>query len=240
MTDAEKKILQKGFNCPVCFEDFTSPRARMSKIRLYNTDHDLRPYYEGLDVVCYEIITCPHCGYSAIEKTFMNVTDAVRDNILEVMSKTYKKREWPHVLDVQTAIERFVLALICASPKKAKSSEYAYLYLKLSWLYRVHEGNEKREENEIFCQKKFVELAEQTFADEHFPVLGFEESIFLYLIGEVSRRLKDYERATKYIGRVLLDKNATDKLRERAYDVKELILQERREIAKNEGSEFVE
>lgn len=234
MNPADAKVLQKSFSCPVCYQEFKSPRVRMTKTRLYQTDTDLRPYYEGIDVVCYEIITCTHCGYSAIEKTFDNVTPATRENILNELKKHYVQKEFPEYIDVQTAIERYVLALISAMPKKAKKSEFAYLYLKLSWLYRV-QGNEGSPALEKRCQVKFIELAELTFFEEVFPVLGFEEEVFLYLIAEVSRRIKDYEKANKYIGKVLLNRNISDQLRVRAEDVKELIYKERKEAEKQQN-----
>lgn len=240
MSETDNKVIDRKFNCPVCFEDFTSPRARMTKIRLYGTDEDLRPYYEGLDVVCYEIICCPHCGYSAIEKTFMNVTDGTREAIRTFCKEKNMAKQWPHYLDTNNAIERFVFAILCATPKKAKTSELSYLYLKLSWLYRVNEGNPKREDNEIFCQKKFVELGEKTFAEENFPVLDIDYTTYLYLIAEVSRRLKDFHKAYKYIGKVILDKNTTPKLKQRAIDVKELIVEDRKAFCKEHGLDIKE
>ncbi len=225
--EIEGKILDKKMTCPVCYGEFTTPRARMSKIRLHSTDIDLRPYYEGIDVVAYEPVTCPDCGYSAIFKTFEDITENKRVALKEFLDANYKKREWPKIVDTQTAIEKYLLALQCCEPKKSNIGERAYIYLKLSWLFRVHTTSEKHAENELFCQKKFVEAAEQTFAEVRFPILDFEESVFLYLIGEVCRRVGDYKRAYKYIGKVLLDRSVSPKLKERAIDVKELIREER-------------
>lgn len=222
-----EKVIQKGTRCPICNNDFKTPRARMPKIRLHSIDDDLRPYYEGIDVVAYEVVTCPECGYSSIFKTFEDVTENTKGEIKSFLEDNYKKREWPEYVDTQTAIEKFLFALQCLAPKKANIGEYAYIYLKLSWLFRVHTTNEKHADNELFCQKKFVECAEQTFAEVRFPVLDFDENVFLYLIGEVCRRIGDYERAYKYIGKVLTSSDCEPKLKERAKDVKEMIRKER-------------
>lgn len=230
----KQKLLDKKMNCPICEYEFTTLRVRMPKIRLFNTDTDLRPYYEGIDVVAYEPVTCPSCGYSSIYKTFYDVTEATKENIREYLKENYKKREWPELVDTQVAIEKFLLALQCLQPKRANVGEQAYIYLKLSWLFRVHTNNDKREANELFCQKKFVESAEQTFAEVRFPILDWDESVFLYLIGEVCRRIGDYERAYKYIGKIIVDRNVSEKLRERARDVKEMIKEERPKIEEAE------
>ncbi len=224
--DISKKILEKKMSCPICHEQFVTPRARMPKIRLHEIDTDLRPYYEGIDVVAYEVVTCPNCGYSAIFKTFDNITEARRQEIADFMKDKYQKKEWPKIVDTQTAIEKFLLALQCLTPKHSNIGEHAYIYLKMAWLFRVH-TREDAKEKEQFCLQKFVECAEQTFAEVRFPILDFEESVFLYLIGEECRRIGDYERAYKYVGKVLLDKNSSDKLRERAKDVRDLIRDER-------------
>ncbi len=231
--DVSSKILQKQMVCPVCYDQFIAPRVRTPKIRLHSTDDDLRPYYEGIDVVAYEVITCPKCGYSAIAKTFDSITDAKRGAVESFLLENYKRREWPIIMDTQTAIEKFLLALQCLEPRNANVGEKAYIYLKMSWLFRVH-TRENAHESELFCQKKFVEFAEQTFAEVRFPILDFEENVFLYLIGEVCRRIGDYERAYKYIGKVLLDRNTPDKLRERAIDCKEAIRKERPDITNKE------
>ncbi len=227
--DVSKKILEKKMVCPICGEEFITPRARMPKIRLHEVDTGLRPYYEGIDVVAYEAVTCPSCGYSAIFKTFEDVTEARRQEIAEFMKGKYTKREWPKVVDTQTAIEKYLLALQCLTPKHANIGEHAYVYLKMAWLFRVH-TREDAKEKEAFCLQKFVECAEQTFAEVRFPVLDFEETVFLYLIGESCRRIGDFERAYKYIGKVLTDRNTSPKLKERAKDVRDLIRDERPEL----------
>ncbi len=226
------KILQKKMNCPICKTEFIAPRVRTPKIRLHSTDDDLRPYYEGIDTVAYEVITCTVCGYSAIAKTFENINDLNRVAVEKYLLENYKKREWPLIVDTQTAIEKFLLALQCLESRKGNVGEKAYIYLKLSWLFRVH-TRENALESELFCQKKFIESAEKTFAELRFPVLDFEESVFLYLIGEISRRVGDYERANKYIGKVLIDRNTSEKLKERAMDCKDAIRKEKPSEATN-------
>ncbi len=225
--DVSSKILHKKMDCPICKNQFTTPRVRMTKVRLFGTDTDLRPYYEGIDVVAYEPVICPECGYSSIFKTFNDITDATRDDVRSYLEKNYVKKEWSSEVDTQMAIEKFLLALQCLEPKRASIGEQAYIYLKLSWLFRVHTTTDHFKEKEEFCQQKFVETAEQTFAEVKFPVLDWEEPVFLFLIGEVCRRIGDYERAYKYIGKILLDRNISMKIRNRAKDVKEMIMEER-------------
>ncbi len=221
------KILDKKMDCPICEASFTTPRVRMSKVRLYSTDTDLRPYYEGIDVVAYEVAVCPECGYSSLFKTFYDVTENTKDKIKEQLEKTYVKKEYSKIIDTKAGIERFISSLQLLEAKKATIVEYAYIYLKMSWLFRVHTEEPKCKEHERFCQNKFVEAAEQTFAEVRFPALDFEESVFLYLIAELCRRIGDYERAYKYVGKVLVDRSIDPKLRERAMDIKDMIRTER-------------
>lgn len=43
---------------------------RAGKIKPIGTDMDLRPKYNGIEVVKYDVIMCPLCGYAALSRYY--------------------------------------------------------------------------------------------------------------------------------------------------------------------------
>ncbi len=211
------------YTCPICEKEFTSPRPRSTKLKLINTDQDLRPYHIGVDTVLYETVVCSHCGYASINKTFNVVKSDCIENILNYLKSVNFQHLCNDNYNIDTAIDRYFLAIKILELKKAKASEYSYLYLRLSWLYRVLENNPNATKNEYLALKKALEYGEIAYNEESMPFLDIDSNVFVYLLAEMSRRVGQYDKAYKYISSVLLDKNISPRLRNRAEDTKELI-----------------
>ena len=62
-------LFDKKYVCPICEAEFKTKTIRAGKARRLGTDQDLRPRYEGIDVVKYDPIVCPHCGYAAMRSS---------------------------------------------------------------------------------------------------------------------------------------------------------------------------
>ena len=65
--DERDYILEKTFECPVCFKSFKDSKVKANKARLIRQDKDLRPVYADIDKGKYDITSCPYCGYSVFE-----------------------------------------------------------------------------------------------------------------------------------------------------------------------------
>ena len=125
--------------------------------------------------------------------------------------------------------------------KHAKNSERAYACLKLAWLYRGKA--EHLDENEIDyaawleeCRNeemKYLANAYEGFKkamqSEYFPICGMDEPTLTYLIADLARRNKDYETSAKLISQLIISKNTSTKVKERARDLKEILRQEVKE-----------
>ena len=61
---------------------------------------------------------------------------------------------------------------------------------------------------------------------ELFPICGMDESTYMYLVADLARRCKDYENAAKLISQILTSRAASQKVKERTRDLKELIKEE--------------
>ncbi len=221
-------IFSRKYTCPVCNSEFENWALRMSRLKLDRMDTDLKPYYDPFNTIYYDAVICSHCGYASMQSNFKNVTDAQIELIKNKVVPRFKPVEYPIIYTPDIAIERFNQVLLNAIVKGAKPSEKAYICLKMAWLNRDRRNVQK--------EKKYIRLAIKGFTlaneKETFPIFGMDEPTTLYLIGELTRRLgEDLDEALKYISYVLVNRNITERLKERATEVKELIRKNKEGIA---------
>lgn len=214
-------LYDKKETCPVCAHGFTSKAVKSNAPRVKSKDTDLFIRYNGINPYLYEVIVCPHCGYSALKSDFNNIRSYQKEKIKDKVSTQWKGREYPKLFDENIAIERYKLALLNAVLGELNNSTKAVICLKTAWMYRLLD----KEDDE----KEFLAKALQGFLiayeNERTPIYGLDRFSLEYLIGELHRRTGDFANAKLWLGKVILSK--TDpKLKDRARDIRDLIIEE--------------
>lgn len=229
-------IFEKSFTCPVCDKEFKAKQVRTGKVKLIGSDSDLRPKYQYVDSLKYDAIVCPACGYAALNRFFNFMSSAQARLIRENISNTFRGlKEGADILTYEEAITRHKLALINAVVKRAKASEKAYTCLKLAWLCRGYAENLPAELPNPEDKKKELKAQEQefianayegfvdAFSKEVFPMCGMDEITVTYLTAELARRVGKYEDALRMIARVLTSREANERIKSKARELKEQI-----------------
>ncbi len=232
----EDLLFDKKVQCPVCDKDFKSRTVKTGKSRLIGSDTDLRPRYQGVDPIKYEVIACPHCGYAAMSRFFSYMTSAQAKFIKESVSANFKGLpEMGNLVSYDEAIGRYKLALYNTVVKKAKLSERAYTCLKIAWLYRGKVETLPEDTADIAkikeeCYKaelEFIANAYEGFTNamskELFPICGMDENTFNYLLADLARRIGKFDDSSKLISRILTSSTATPKLKDKARDLRDLM-----------------
>ncbi len=227
-------IFDKTYTCPVCDYSFKSKTIKSNKAKLISTDMDLRPVHQNVDVVKYDVIACPCCGYAVLNRYFTPLTTMQIKKIKETISNNYKIKDEKKskIYSYDEAIERSKLALLSSVVKGAKGSEKAYVCLKTAWLLRgkaehlpetEKEGIERCErEEETFLVKAYEGL----FAareKELFPICGMDETTFDYLLAALSYRLGHVEVSVRLVGDILAKPSANTRIKEKTRILKEVI-----------------
>ena len=131
-------LMDKGYTCPVCKKGFTFPTVRPSKLVLESTDSDMRPRYKGIEPLYYDVITCPHCLYSALTDMF-DSPNKPKAKIAEEL-KALKDNcgiSFGAATDASTVFAGYYLAIFCAPRCFTKHHLItAKLLLKLSRVYQ--------------------------------------------------------------------------------------------------------
>lgn len=236
--DEASVLLDKSEECPVCGAKFKSKHVRSGRFKAIGSDTDLRPKYQPLDVLKYDAIVCPQCGYAALSRFFKFMMGSYEKAIKENICANWQGMEpLGDFYTYDNAITMHKLALANTIVKGAKDSEKAYTCLKLAWLFRgKYETLEPSAENyeaqvkEAKAQER--ELLENAYAGfvnaystEDFPMCGMEEITVTYLLAELARRVGKLDEASRFVSTVLTNRNASDRIKERARDVKEMIMQ---------------
>lgn len=234
--EREKEALyDKHYVCPVCDLSFQTKFIRVGKVKMTGKDTDLRPIYDGIDPIKYDVITCDKCGYSALTRYFGKLSTRQMKEIYDNIGSHFQGID--NTVDLYTyddAIARYKLALLTSVVKKAKNSERAYTSMKLAWvlrgkrmtLKRGDEGNKELYMNELECIKNAYDGFCAAISSEPFPIAGMDENTLQYVMADMARRLKKYNDAVKLLGGIITSKNVSPRLKEQALTLKELIKEE--------------
>ena len=133
-------VIDKKVRCPICDRDFPIRSVLATKLKRLEPDFDLRPNYQYVDKCKYDFMSCPNCGYSALDTTFLKIDTARAKLIKNEFCPSFVPQQnetLPEIYDYDYSVEKFKLALICTMKKKGKMSEKAYVCLKIAWLRRA-------------------------------------------------------------------------------------------------------
>lgn len=233
--DENDYLFDKSCECVVCGEKFTYRAVRTGKARLVSTDPDLRPRYDKIDPLKYDVICCPKCGYSAITKYYGGITSGQAKLIKQAVAGKVRGLKNSGILSYDDAFKRYQVALACSIAKKGRTSEKAYTALKMAWCIRgkkevypvdaedYEEVMKECRENEQEALKAAYEGFTKARSEETFPIAGMDTATYDYLLAELAYRFEDFDTAGRYISGILISQSANPRLKDKARELKDRI-----------------
>ena len=233
-------LLEKNVRCIICDKNFKGKMVKSGRVKRLESDEDLRPRYQYIDILKYDVLSCPHCGYTAMNRYFEHLSTTQMKLIKEQVCAKFRSNDTtePAIYDYDTAIGRYKLALYTTMVKRGKNSEKAYCCLKLAWLYRGKAESldpndaatedakkECKQQEEMFYQQAYEGFM-KAVSSEMFPICGMEQNTMDYLLAYMSAHFKQYSTASKCIANILQSSTAQSKTKDRARDLKEKIMAE--------------
>lgn len=230
-------LFDKTYTCPICDKEFKSRTVKIGKAKLIGTDMDLRPKYEQVDLLKYDVIMCPSCGYAALSRYFKFITSPQAKRIKEAISSKFKPiKDQKEIYTYDEALERYKLTLANAIVKMAKPSEKAYICLKTAWLLRGKGEALDKDTPDYAAEKKKTEGQENEFLknaldgflaarqSENFPMCGMDEPTVDYVISVIAIKFEQFDVATKLISQIISSPNTNPRMKEKARDLKDQIV----------------
>lgn len=220
-TDLSKLLYDKSYSCPLCDKAFTAKTIKVNKNQVLSIDSDLHANYSLVNPLLYDIIVCPHCGYSAHVKSFDNLLSKQREWLKEHFSPLRPVPAYSEFTTLEEGIHKHKMALLASIIKKGKLGEQSYLALHIAWLYRDLGDME----NEIsFLQRAYDGLVE-TLSKERFPLFGIDEITIMYMLADIAYRLNKVDDAKRFLSIVLTSSGISPRVKDRALDLKNKIAQ---------------
>ncbi len=242
MVQEQDFLFDKSFTCPICDAEFKARTVKIGKAKLAGSDLDLRPRYEQIDLLKYDVIMCPECGYASLSRFFKFVTSPQAKNIREKISATFKpQKEYKELYTYDEALERYKLTLANAIVKQTRASEKAYICLKTAWLLRGKAEHLDKNLPDYEAQKKECEEGENAFLKnalegflaarqtESFPMCGMDEPTVDYVIAVTAMRFEQYDVSSRLITGILQSTSANPRMKDKARDIKEMLMKKIKE-----------
>ncbi len=242
----EDYLLKKEMECPVCDRKFHVLLVKTGKARMIGQEFDLRPRHEGVDTVKYDVVSCPHCGYSAMTKAFGPLSSTQRKWVREAVCDNYKPEPSPvdrGTYSYDEAVDRLKLALVCAMARRAKLSEKSYICLKISWLRRTEYKtlpettedekafkSEVKEEIQGFYQQAYDGF-KACMSKETPPYYGMDSNTLEFMLANMAMYFKDYDFASQTVSRLLTSPNTNSRVKDKCLNLKEQIAKAKKTAA---------
>ncbi len=207
----------RDMTCSNCNKHFNMPSPRYQRLKLEKSHENLRAEYANTEPVFYEVIFCPHCGYTRLKNNFDTLNDLKRKLYKDEIGNKFRKRQNDIEIDAEVALERYKFGLFTARAMALPASEVAVLFYKQSWVKQIT-GDEV---GYIQSVAKAYEWFEKALSEEHFPVQNIDQETAEYLMSVFAKDFGDYTRALKHVGSVLTSPTVSGRLKERARDLKD-------------------
>lgn len=194
-------LYEKKMECLYCKKTFPTLKVRTKSIRIARTESDFQPIYEDQQVsaLYYNVFVCEHCGFSFTEDFSKYFAPGVSEEIERQITSKWVHHDFKGERTVDQAIQAYKLALVCANIKKEKFIITAGILLRLTWLYRSIENKSQ--------EMRFLKMARdhymESYSTEDYRSTQMTDVRVMYMIAELSRRLEDYQTATRFFSRVI-------------------------------------
>lgn len=196
-------LYQIKITCAYCEHEFSTSRVRPSFKRAVRTDSDFCAYYQKENPDYYVVRVCPSCGFASTENSTDRLNDKQRALFQEAIGSKFIKRDYGGRRDWAAALETYKFGLLCAQTIGEKERIIASLLHHIAWLYR-YQNNEQQE-------KRFLQYSLESYVRVYETEgVGGSDARLMYLIGELNRRIGNYNDAVKWFNRVINDKKIMD------------------------------
>lgn len=223
-------IFDKEVKCPVCAHDFKVKIVKSSSQRIKKKHSDFCVDYDVINPYFYDVWLCNYCGYSNMKADFGKIKEYQKALISLKVTSKWQGKTYPEVYDVAIAIERYKLALYNCVVIESVSSRKAMNCLKIAWMYRLTQDKD----NEFLFLSEAIKGFNDAFVNESTPIYGMNNGTLMYLIGELYRRVNDFDNANLWFSKLITSNNAEQKIKEMSRTQRDLIKEVQRNNKKDE------
>jgi len=190
--------------CPCCQTTFKVTKVRPSFKNPYKSDTDFCGYYKNeVNPDYYVIRVCPQCGYAFSENAIKRMTDEQKQRYYNEIGKHWTEQFFHGERTIDQALTTYKRALIIAQLMKEEPRLIAGFLHHIAWLYRYKGQAEEEKRFLQFALEQYIVVFEQETNSE-------KNARLLYIIGELNKRVGNFQEAVKWFSRVVNDQSIVD------------------------------
>lgn len=190
---------EQEFKCPVCGKTFRSVRVFSDAIKIKERDSDLKPTYDGVNVLLFQPVTCPECFYTAFESDFEISLSQKQKEMLKKLCEKLKA-----LLSIDLSKDRklsdgaslftIAAAVYTILEKHLRAAE---AYLKLAWIFRDMNNHNEEIKALTGALKHFMESYTKEELSED------QQIMVIFYLGELNARLSNKKEAVKWFSTLI-------------------------------------
>lgn len=184
------------WECPICRQKFSLTRFRNSRLRVIKRDADHHQWYaDDQHPVRFYVVICPHCGYAAGENHFLleDYTAKIRVGAVGTALTEDINTDRSDNARVAACFGQAIREMMIS---KVPASLIAGLSLRGAWFCREIED---MDQEQVMLQLSYKQY-EIAFEREPLPIGPMTRLGLTYLLGELARRLDDFQHAAYWFG----------------------------------------
>lgn len=196
-------LYQIKVNCIQCESSFQTSRIRSSFKKGGRRESDFYVEYKENNPNFYVVRVCPFCGFASTENFSEGITQSAKEQFYEKITSQWNQHDYGGERTWDEALQTFKLALVCAQIKQETDRIIAGILHHITWLYR-EKNNEEQE-------KRFLQFALESYIKVYeYEGIDLNNARLMYIIGDLHRRLGNYNDAVQWFSRVVNDKKIMD------------------------------
>jgi len=185
---------RKKIFCPLCRMEFESVRVFSESVRIKSRDYDLKPVFEGVNAIFFQLVTCPHCYLTMYEDDFEKEIPEDKIKELVMVLKNAKKKFSINLGEnkaINDAINQHYIAAAVYTVLENRR-KLAEVYLKLAWLLREKGKIEEELIALAMALKNFEEYYKYEMIEEK------EGPMILFYMAVINQRFGNKKEAGKW------------------------------------------
>ena len=193
--DYADKLWKKDAKCPNCRTTFKAWDLKSTAVNAGTRESDYRIVYDGPDPNLYRVWVCPNCQLAANGEDFPKMSSnqlaRAKPTIEATIAADPTTYDFGYYRDENLALRSYQLAVAFYDGMKGGDEKCAGLYHRMAWIER---GRGRPDEEKTWLLKA-AEYYEKAFTSSD---AGNQGVRWAYLIGDLSMRAADYQKAVKW------------------------------------------
>jgi uncharacterized protein len=190
--------------CTQCEMPYQTSRIRPSFKKSTGRDSDFCLHFpEETNPEYYIVRVCPFCGFASTENFSEHMTTKQKQEFMEKIGSQWTMKDYCGKRTWEEALQCFKLALLCAQLKQESERVVSGILHHIAWLYRYKKNKEMEQRFLEYALQSYIRVYEREGTDAN-------NARLMYLIGELNRRIGNFNEAVRWFARVVNDKKIVD------------------------------